>query len=183
MSLKRFFILSVLSCFVVSMFSCNEVEEETNVKFEWNYVKRKMQIDGTDTSWVVDISEKYIVDEYWIAKEGNTMKVTGYTTSNDSIVIDFANYQPTSGDDPENTITVGEYGVNTNHQYNLVFYRETFPLLAISGYANISYINSRVDINFFSPLANGFALENGIAENLDVYLEKDTTTTAITIQE
>lgn len=175
MSLKRFFILSILSCFALSVFSCNEDEEETNVKFEWDYVKRKIKIEGTDTSWVVDTSVKYIVDEYSIIKDANTMKIMGHTTSNDSIVIDFENNGSATPNSPAK-MTVGEYTIGGNDKYNLTFFKENQPLICIHGYANISYLNSRVDIDFYSKLANGYAMENGIAENLDVYLEPDTTT-------
>lgn len=164
MSLKRFLILSFLSIFALSMFSCNETEEETNEKFEWNYVKRKMQIQGTDTSWVIESTEKYIVDEYSVLRDSNMMRIMGHTTSNDSIVIDILN------SNPGKTITVGEYNISGENRYNIQFFKGTFPFISVNGYAYIQYINSRVDIEFYSPLSNGYTLENGVAENLDVYL-------------
>lgn len=170
MSLKRFFVLSLLSLFAVSMFSCNETEEETNVKFEWDYVKWKLQIQGTDTSWVIDTSVKYEVDEYSVVKDSNMMMIMGHTTSDDSIVVSFVNDSP--GID-NNTITVGNYEVSGTHRYNIVFFKDEVPLISLAGYADIDYINSRLDFDFYTPLSNGYALENGVAENLDVYLVSD----------
>lgn len=169
MSLKRFFILSLLSFFALSMFSCNEDEEKTNVKFEWNYVKRKLQIQGTDTSWVIDSSEKYVVDRYTVKKEANAMQIYGHTTSNDSIVISILN-NTTFGDNPTSHVTVGEYTIDGNNKYSIVFFRQNQPLFASGGFVDIEHINSRVEMDFYSPLANGYILENGVADNLDVYL-------------
>lgn len=149
----------------MSIFSCNEVEEETNVKFEWDYVKRKIQIENGDTSWVIDTSVKYIVDEYTVKKDSNLMLIMGHTTSNDSIVIGLSNGGPT------NTVTVGTYTMAGLNKYQLIFFKEQQPLASVDGSVHISYINSRADIEFSSYLSNGYVIENGIAENLDVYLD------------
>jgi len=169
MSLKRFLVLSILSFLALSMFSCNEVEEETNVTFEWDYVRWELQIKNDDTSWVIASSEKYKVDEYSIVKDSNMMQIYGHTTSDDSIVMSFLNNSG-SAENVQNKVTVGNYEITGNYLYNILFIKDNQPTFSVDGFANISYINSRVDIDFYSPLNNGYNLENGVAENLDVYL-------------
>lgn len=178
MSLKRFFILSVLSFFAMSIFSCNEEEEKTNVKFEWDYVKRKLQVQDGDTSWVIESSEKYVVDEYYIVKDSNMMQIYGYTTNDDSIKIGLVNHtvipadptDPTSPGNPSQQVTVGEYNLAGQYTYSLIFFNQSQPLLATSGFVNVSYLNSRIEMDFYSTLANGYNIENGVAENLDLAL-------------
>lgn len=177
MSFKRLFLFTILSAISIGLFSCTETEEQTNVSFKWNYVKRVLK----DSVWVIETSESFVVDEYYTYKDTSSLSIVGYTTSDDSIFMTINNNLKKGSDKSiSEFLTVGDYFHNNNQfNFNLAFFRKGVLIQPKVGLANLKvrYLNSRIVFDFNSNLNDGYGLEGGIGDNLNVYLPKDTTAT------
>lgn len=176
MSFKRLFLVSLSAILFISFFSCNVTEEKTNDSFKWNYVKRVYK----DSMWVIESSEAYKVDEYYTYKDTSSLHIVGYTTSDDSIFLTVKNnIKDPSDKSLSEHLTVGEYfDDKNNYNFDMKFFRKgtELSILPSTGKLKIKYLNSRIVFNFSSSLNNGFGIEDGLGDNLNVYLPKDTTT-------
>lgn len=165
MSIKRLFLISLVSIFSISMFSCDVEEEETNVKFQFNYITRLIDEKG---EWFVSDNKVIVIDEYYTYKDSNVMYLKGYTTKRDSIEMRLKNLE-------KKALTPGTYDMTSGlKSFNLTYYQEGNPTFPINGHASVTYVNSRIDFSFYGYMNNStgdtqYSMENGIGENLDLY--------------